>query len=190
MLLGVQQFLEGMVWVTGAGPDPAAAAPYSLGYMFFAWVGWPVWLPVSVYFTEPPRRHTPYLVFAIAGGALGALQFVPYFAHQGWLEVTLLDNAVRYDTTELLDWVTGRPLTYLLYATIVIAPLLMASNRSVRIFGVLVGLVLATTVAFFQWAYISVFCFGGALASVYLLWALRARTAGLASERAQIEDPA
>lgn len=176
LLLGVQQFLEGMVWIAGAGPDPSAAAPYSLAYMFFAWVAWPVWLPVSVYFLEPPRRHTPYLVFAIAGGALGALQFVPYFAHQGWLRVTLLDRAIRYDTTELLDAVTGWPLTYLAYVTILIVPLLMASDRRVRIFGGLVALVLAVTMAFFQWAYISVFCFGGAVASLYLLWALRTRT--------------
>lgn len=173
VLLGLQQLMEGMVWVTGAGPDPSAAQPYSLAYMFFAWVAWPIWLPMSAYFVEPPRRHASYLVFAVAGGVLGGAQFLPYFAHEDWLEVTLLDNAVRYGGVELMDAITGRPITYVIYSAIIIVPLLMSSDSRVRVFGALVAAVLAITVAFFQWAYISVFCFGGAVASLYLLWALR-----------------
>lgn len=173
VLLGLQQLMEGMVWVTGAGADPSAAQFYSLAYIFFAWVAWPIWLPMSAYFIEPPRRHAPYLVFAVAGGALGGAQYLPYFAHEDWLKVTLLDNAVRYGGVELMDAVTGRPITYLIYSTIIIVPLLMSSDGRVRVFGGLVAGVLAITVAFFQWAYISVFCFGGAVASVYLLWTLR-----------------
>jgi len=173
MLLGFQQFAEGMIWVAGAQNDVATTAIFSLYYMFFAWIAWPVWIPVSVYFTEPPPRHAPYLIFAVLGGMLGSVQFLPYLTHDGWLKVTLLEHAVRYSDIQLLDDIISRPATYLLYVFILIAPLLLASDRRVKIFGGLVALVLAITVGFFQWAYISVFCFGGALASVYLLWAFR-----------------
>ena len=45
--------------------------------------------------------------------------------------------------------------------------------------GGLVALVLAITVSFFQWAYISVFCFGGAVASLYLIWAIYRKPAAM-----------
>lgn len=178
VLLGLQQLAEGMIWVAGAGQAMDAAELYSLVYMFFAWIAWPVWIPVSVYFLEPPRRRTPYLVFAIAGGMLGGVQYLPYLAHDGWLQVSLLPHAIRYSDTEILDAIVGRPLTYLAYVTLLIAPLLLATDRRVKIFGVLVALVLAITVGFFQWAYISVFCFGGAVVSAYLLWVMRDAAAG------------
>lgn len=53
--------------------------------------------------------------------------------------------------------------------TAVILPLLIASKREVKIFGVLVALVLATTAPFFSYAHFSVFRFGGALMSLYLV---------------------
>lgn len=173
MLLGFQQLAEGVIWVAGAQNDTTTSNIFSLYYMFFAWIGWPVWIPVSVYFTEPPRRHAPYLVFAILGGMLGSIQFLPYLTHEGWLNVTFLDHAIRYTDVELLDDIISRPVTYLLYVAILLTPLLLASDRRIKFFGGLVALVLAVTVGFFQWAYISVFCFGGALASGYLLWSLR-----------------
>jgi hypothetical protein len=173
MLLGVQQFAEGMIWIAGARGDTVRTELFSVLYMFFAWVGWPSLVPVAVYFTEPPRRHGAYLVFAMAGAMLGGVQWLPYLVHSGWLEVRLLPRAVRYSDTELLDAIITRPATYLAYVTILIAPLLLASDRRIKVFGLLVAAVLAITVAFFQWAYISVFCFGGAVVSAYLLWALR-----------------
>tara|TARA_R110000868_G_scaffold216568_3_gene466705 strand:+ start:529 stop:843 length:315 start_codon:yes stop_codon:yes gene_type:complete len=51
----------------------------------------------------------------------------------------------------------------------------------VKVFGVLVSLVLAVTYFLFSYAYISVFCFGGALMSIYLVWMVfgRDRSSGL-----------
>lgn len=173
LLMGVQQFIEGLVWISGASGTAAQTQALSLVYMFFAWLLWPVWIPLSVYFIEPHRRRAAYLIFALAGGMLGAAQYAGYLAHSGWLEVTFLDYAIRYSGAELLDAVTGRPVTYLAYVAILITPLLMSTDRRVRVFGALVTAVVAVTAGFFQWAYISVFCFGGAVISLYILWALR-----------------
>jgi hypothetical protein len=53
---------------------------------------------------------------------------------------------------------------------VIIAPLLLSTQRDVKIFGVLVSFVVVVTYAFFQYAYVSVFCFGGAMMSLYLVW--------------------
>ncbi len=101
---------------------------------------------------------------------LGALQYVPYFAHADWLSTRFLSHVIIYEGTELLDFVGRREFTYAIYVSVVILPLLLSSLRGVRIFGLLALGVLITTYTFFAYAYVSVFCFGGALMSSYLVW--------------------
>ena len=40
----------------------AAVGRYSLAYMFFSWLAWPVWVPISVFFLEPERKKLFILV--------------------------------------------------------------------------------------------------------------------------------
>ena len=169
LLFSMQQLLEGLVWIAGRTAEPEVLTRLSLAYMFFAWVAWPVWVPVSCFFVERGRRKNMYLAFAVAGGMLGALQYVPYFAHEGWLTTTFLDYAISYGGTELLDLIVSREVTYGIYVTVVIAPLLLSSDREIRVFGALVTAVLLATYFFFSYAYVSVFCFGGAVMSLYLV---------------------
>lgn len=170
VLLGVQQLIEGLIWTEGARANLPAVETLSLAYTFFAWIVWPVWIPLSAYSVEPARRQPAYLIFIIVGAMLGSIQWLPYLAHAGWLKVSFLDYAVRYSDQQLLDGIVGRPLTYAIYSGLVVVPMLLSSDRRLRVFGGLIALVLAVTLAFFQWAYISVFCFGGAIASLYLAW--------------------
>jgi len=172
VLFGFQQFFEGLVWLAGEAGDQEAVGHYSLAYMFFAWVAWPLWVPLSGYFIESGNRRLIYLAFAVGGAMLGGLLYVPYFAHEGWLVTRFLELAIVYDTIELLDVIITREFTYGIYVVFVIAPLLISSERDVRIFGLLVAAALATTYLFFQYAHISAFCFGGAVASLYLAFAV------------------
>lgn len=172
VLFGIQQLSEGVVWVAGEQVDASLVRQASLAYMFFSWLAWPVWIPLSTYFLEPERRRSLFLFLSIFGGMLGAIQYIPYFLHPEWLATTFLPNAISYSATELLDFVIGRPATYVLYLLAIVAPLLLSSNRDARVFGILVMIVIAVTYFFFRYAYISVFCAGGALMSVYLVVAI------------------
>lgn len=169
-LFGLQQLLEGLVWIAGTRAEQGVVHGLSLAYMFFSWLAWPVWVPFSAYFLEQSGRRSLYLVFAIFGGMLGALQYFPYFVHDDWLVTEFLPHAIAYRGMELLDLIVGRDVTYTIYGLVVIAPLLLSSDRDVKVFGGLVALVLVTTYVFFSFAYISVFCFGGALMSLYLVF--------------------
>jgi hypothetical protein len=170
VLFAAQQLMEGFVWRFGAAGDAAVVERFSLAYLFFSWLAWPVWVPFSVYFLEPGRRRPVYLLLAVAGGMLGGLQYVPYFAHEGWLATRFLGAAISYEGKALLDYVIGREFTYAIYLFVVIGPLLLSTDKDARVFGVLAALVFVVTYLFFQYAYISVFCFGGALMSLYLVW--------------------
>ncbi len=159
-----------MVWTGGLLDDPEWVERFSLAYMFFSWLAWPVWVPYSAYFLEPCGRRHIYLLLAILGGMLGALQYVPYFAHDGWLVTKFLDHAISYQGTHLLDLVVRYEFTYLLYVFVIIAPLVTSSVKDVNIFGYLVALVLFITFFFFKFAYISVFCFGGGVMSLFIVY--------------------
>lgn len=70
----------------------------------------------------------------------------------------------------MFDFVIGRNATYTIDVVAVIGPLLLSSNSDVRIFGLLALAVLVVTNLFFSYVYVSVFCFGGAIMSLYLVW--------------------
>ncbi len=170
LFFGLQQLFEGLVWTGNALSSNSMVERYSMAYMFFSWLAWPVWVPFSTYFLEPCRRRYVYLMFAILGGMLGAMQYLPYFAHEGWLVTKFLPYAISYQGTVLFDFIMQRDLTYAIYLFVVIAPLLTSSNRRAQVFGLLISMVVAITYLFFQFAYISVFCFGGALMSLYIVY--------------------
>jgi hypothetical protein len=178
LLFGLQQLAEGLVWSSGARADRAWVDTFSLAYMFFSWLAWPVWVPVSTYFLEPCRRRHVYLVFAILGGMLGAMQYFPYFAHEGWLVTRFLPRAIVYDGTVLFDFIMRRELTYAIYLFVIITPLLSSSHRRANIFGLLICLVVVVVYLFFRYAYISFFCIGGALMSLYIIHMIFAETSG------------
>lgn len=168
LLFGAQQALEGGIW--SVDDDAHLAAQLSLAYMFFSWLAWPVWTSFSLYFLEPVPRKPLFVIFAIFGGIFGGAQYFPYFVHADWLAVKYLGYAISYGEVELFDYILGRSVTYTLYVALIIGPLLLSSYKHIRIFGLLVFAVLIITYVFFAYAYISVFCFGGALMSLYLVW--------------------
>src|SRR3990170_277825 len=170
LLFGFQQLFEGLVWTGNALSSDTMVLRYALAYMFFSWLAWPVWVPLSTYFLEPCRRRYIYLTFAIIGGMLGAMQYLPYFAHEGWLVTKFLPHAISYQGSVLFDLIMRRELTNALYFFVIVAPLLTSSNRHAQIFGILISAVATVTYLFFQFAYISVFCFGGALMSLYIVY--------------------
>lgn len=172
IFFGLQQLFEGLVWTGNTLSSDIMVPRFSLAYMFFTWLAWPVWVPFSTYFLEPCRRRYIYLLFAIMGGMLGAMQYLPYFAHEGWLVTKFLPHAISYQGTVLFDLIMRRELTNVLYLVVIIAPLLTSSDRHAQIFGILISAVATVTYLFFQFAYISVFCFGGALMSLYIVYVM------------------
>jgi hypothetical protein len=170
LFFGLQQLFEGLVWTGNALSSDAMIQRFSLAYMFFSWLAWPVWVPFSTYFLEPCGRRYVYLTFAIIGGMLGAMQYLPYFAHEGWLVTKFLPHAISYQGTVLFDLIMRRELTNAIYLFVIVVPLLTSSNRHAQIFGILISVVATVTYLFFQFAYISVFCFGGALMSLYVVY--------------------
>ena len=130
LLFGLQQGLEGMVWM--ADGNAILVEKLSLAYMFCSWMAWPVWVPFSVYFLETEQRKPLYLVLAIVGGMIGAMQYFLYFAHDGWLTTQFLPRIIVYSGTQLFDNFIGRMTTHSIYVVVVVVvgSLLLSSDRT------------------------------------------------------------
>ena len=68
-LAGLQQITEGHVWMGVNNGDLSMTWWAAMGFIFFSWLIWPLWIPFSIYFLEPQGspRKLPLLGFALAG---------------------------------------------------------------------------------------------------------------------------
>jgi len=105
---GLQQFTEGHVWMGLNNSDPSMIWWAAMGFIFFSWLIWPVWVPFSIYFLEPPasRRKLPLLGFALAGLVFGLILFVPHLFHPDWVNVRINQQSLAYEDTMFLDYPT------------------------------------------------------------------------------------
>lgn len=164
VIFAAQQLLEGSLWLAlpaGAGGPLAASAAYL--FLILAQTWWPVFAPVAALLIETRRKRRWLMIPSLAVGAAVA-------AYLLWGIVT------RDHRTEILDghivYVTEEPFPLLIglaYLAATALPLLLSSQRVVATLGALV-LVGGVAAYFFYWqAFVSVWCFFAAAASILIL---------------------
>ena len=163
LLFGIQQILEGALWLTFPAEAPLWNMVLTYVYSFFSHVLWPIYVPIAVLLIEPtPWRRKVLAAIAIAGAAVGL--YLLYFL-------------VRLP---LVAQVTGRHIAYLsphfyaveamtLYLLGTCLSSLFSSHRSVRLFGVAAFLSFIAAYAFYATWFISVWCFFAAVLSCIVL---------------------
>jgi hypothetical protein len=163
VLFGIQQWLEGLLWLTFTYPAPQCSVTLTQLYSGFSQVIWPVYIPVAVLLLEPVPWRRKALYAITTAGAMVSVFLLYYLTHR-----------------EVLSQVTGRHISYVfphfhevaatgLYLLgACIAPL-VSSHRSVRWFGSAVTLSLIATYAYYSFWLISVWCFFAAVISGLVL---------------------
>ncbi len=162
VLFGIQQLLEGGLWLTFAQPQGCGPL-LTHAYSAFSQVIWPVYIPVAVVLLEPhPLRRKAQWCVVVAGAAASLFLLVELTHLQIRAEVT--GAHIAYIFPHFHEAIaTG---LYLLGACI--SPLL-SSHRAVRWFGVLISLSLVITMVFYNLWFISVWCFLAAITSCAVL---------------------
>jgi hypothetical protein len=173
---GVQQLLEGALWLSLPQPQQCLSALLTQGYSTFSQVIWPIYIPLAVYLLEPPgwRRHAIGLI-ALAGAVVG-LYLLWYMVHVP-VVAEFSDQHIAYVFPHF-----HQPLATVLYLfAACVSPLLSRWPR-VRLFGLLAILSLLTTAYFYAQWFISIWCFFAAMLSavVWLQFAAQPRTANAA----------
>lgn len=174
LLFGIQQVLEGGLWMEIGQPDSARSHMYALGFLFFAYLIWPFLVPFAAFLVEPRRyRRGVFLVLSSFGLLLGLSLFAPLLFNPDWVPLRIVKHSIDYNSRLIWEGVVPYSVIRVVYASIVCLPLLFSSEKHIRIFGVIITLSVITGFAFAHYAFTSVWCFMAAIVSTYLLFAMR-----------------
>ncbi len=168
LAFGLQQGIEGVVWLGIESGNQAMVGIASRGFLFFSHFFWLAWVPFSVWMIETDgTRRRIAAVLTVVGFVYGLSIFLPSFLVGDWLEIVLVNRSLEYKTTLLYDGVVNRTALRLFYAAIVLSALFLCTDRRIQVFGAMVAVSLALTYVFFAYAFISVWCFFAAILSAY-----------------------
>lgn len=160
---GVQQLLEGALWMAFQNPAPACNVALTQLYSGFSQVIWPIYIPVAVLLLETvPWRRKAMWVVTLAGATVSLVLL--YFLSHLQVESRVVGGHISYVFPHFHTTIaTG---LYLLGACI--SPML-SSHRTVRVFGMAVTVALLVTYGFYSYWFISVWCFLAAVTSITVL---------------------
>ena len=180
LLFAVQQGIEGLLWLNlPVAPDGAFSAVLTLLYLFFAVAFWPLYAPLAVWLIEP-REHRRHLMVVCLGVGVGVGAYLLWWILGHPHLATILDGHIVYVTEYRHSDAVG-----VAYLGAIGLPLLMSSQRTIVVLGAIVLAGLVVAYAFYWEAFVSVWCFFAAAASVTILchfeWSRRYRrqTAGV-----------
>jgi hypothetical protein len=171
LVFALQQALEGFVWLGLRREDPDLARVASLGFLFFAIVFWPCWMPLSV-LKLASRRWTRRVLGAAAVFALGIslLVFLPLaMRSREWLHPAIRYHSIEYSFS-MLPAFLGIPtgVWHVGYVALVALPLLVQVSSRLTAFSCMIIASAILAQGAFAYAFVSIWCAFAALLSAWL----------------------
>ncbi|MCP9809306.1 hypothetical protein KBY58_07655 [Cyanobium sp. HWJ4-Hawea] len=179
MFFGIQQLIEGFVWtfVKHDSVEPWTRIS-SLGFLFFAYCFWMIWIPWSAYaiarvHESSALRHRLKWV-AIVATVLGIAFYVPLLFSPPLVQPNLTTGRMLYDISGLHsvihNFVTTEPVGEMIYWAFIVLPLVVLRDKAVKLFGVLIFVSIFLTWLTYAATFNSVWCFYCAILSIYVIW--------------------
>ncbi|CAN5500376.1 hypothetical protein BH10PSE17_BH10PSE17_37090 [soil metagenome] len=167
LLFAVQQFIEGLLWLSFDHDAPALADAMTHAYSLFSHVLWPIFIPLAVFLIEPagPRRRT--LAGLVALGAVVSAWLLWYTFTYG-IESHVEGAHIEYVTSHVLALTSSS-----LYVVSTTVSMLLSTHRKVRLFGALALVSFALVYVFLETWLVSIWCFCAALLSVVVYLQVR-----------------
>lgn len=157
---GVQQFIEGIQWIVDKPGTCSTIAAY--GFLFFAFVFWPIYIPFAIRYAEPDKARKKILnIFLGIGIAVGA--YLLFFIIKNPVSAATTQSGIRY----ILN-IPHVPYGFALYVLATCGSAMISSYRFFRIFGLAAIAALATALYFYYQTWPSIWCFFAAVLSAIL----------------------
>ncbi|MCB1617246.1 MAG: hypothetical protein IT471_01310 [Pseudomonadales bacterium] len=179
LLFGVQQLMEGGIWLGLQFDAPPATQLLTLLYSLFSHLLWPIYVPLAMLLLEPePARRKINLAFVWAGVA--AALYLLYVLIRFPLQAKLVGGHILYGSFH--DYAL-LPMGAYLVATCV--SLLFSTHRMVEVLGFVLLLSCIAAYLFYRLWFISVWCFFAAILSAMVYLYFHRRGARAAQELGQ-----
>ena len=168
---GIQQLLEGALWLTFPNKAPCLNVALTQSYSLFSQVIWPIYVPVAVLLMETVSWRRKLLVgIALAGTTAGV--FLLYYLLRLRVVAEVSGGHIVYIFPHFHVLAASG-----LYLASTCASPLFSSQRAVWLFGVVASVSFLAAYSVYTTWFISVWCFFAAmLSSVVLLHFPRHRT--------------
>lgn len=167
LIFAVQQAIEGLQWLAPHPSEVSLGLGY--GFLLFAFLLWPAYIPIAVYRVEKDRGRRRILRCFIGLGSLISLALLVTLLREP-LHVQMYPRGIAYVIKIPFYMLGAAP-----YVFATCGSLLLSSRSVLRWFGVagLVSAILTATI--FEQAFTSVWCFFAAGLSVLIFFAMKKR---------------
>ncbi len=161
LLFAVQQFSEGLLWLSFSHNWPQIQHLMPYIFLFFAFFLWPIWIPVSVMLVEPHKARRKHLTALTIIGGLVSLYLYGHVLLHG-VGAQALHCHIYYDVTVPEAGTIIGMIVYLLTTCI---PFFISSLPIMWLFGLFLLLSYWFTYIFYFTYLISLWCFFAAVLS-------------------------
>jgi len=170
LFFGVQQFIEGFVWLSFSHPEFVHYQNlFTTLFLLFADVFWPMMIPLAVLHMEKDEKRKKILRKLLVLGILVSLYYSYCLL---FFNVTpqIMGFHIQYtsDYPKILSLIA-----FTLYLITSITPLFVSTIQRTKILGIFMSLSCLVTLIFFTQFLTSVWCFFAALISAVIYWILR-----------------
>ena len=159
-LFGVQQLVEGGLWLTFENEGEHLNSLLTHIYAFFSHVLWPIFVPIAVLMIEPDKKRRRLIAAIAAAGAVAGL-YLLYFWGMDPTTSEVTGGHILYVSPHFF---IGPILALYILGTC--ASSLLSSHTEVRWFGAAASTSLIAAYLFYAFWFISVWCFFAAVMSV------------------------
>lgn len=179
LLFGVQQAVEGAVWLSFGSPMVNTLATYV--FSMFSHVLWPMFVPLSVLLIETnPTRKKILRVFSFLGLTVGL--YLLYFLITDPVTAQVVGSSIAYNSPHLYVY-----LVLALYVIATCGSCLFSSHRVINVFGVALFIAFSLAAWFYTETFFSVWCFFAAILSAIIYCYFQNNPASLV-ERGSVEN--
>jgi hypothetical protein len=162
LLFGIQQIIEGIIWLTFRYSAPELNEVMTMVYSIFSHVIWPIYVPLSIVLLEtiPWRKN---VISAFLGLGTIVSFYLLYFLITLPVTSQVMNKHLVYVSPHFNLYIAMS-----FYVAAVSISTLFSSHKLVNIFGVLLLFSFGATFILSKMALISVWCFFAALLSIII----------------------
>ncbi len=168
-VFGLQQFFEGWLWLTLENEALAHWEHHAtLGFLIFAWLVWPVYMPYALWKLEKSEPRKKTLLALLLTGCLVAIGCIYTLI---WLNpvANIVGHSIKY-TFDVTSPYAG--VFMFVYLTTTLAPAVISSVPKMWIVGTLNLLSYAFIRITYHEHVVSIWCFFGSIISALILWVI------------------
>lgn len=185
-MFGIQQGFEGIEWLAIHSQQTDLIRLAALGFLTFSHGVWPMWLPLTMFIVEQQRPWAKKVLLSMTllGALFGISLYGPFLFSPDTFSVTAVQGSIVYQTQIIYDRLFPRAVSRLIYLLLIVVPLWLSPLIQLRVMGGFLALSLVVAYWFYNYAFVSVWCFFAAILSGYIVYFLNSVIAKSAWEKA------